>query len=176
MKKVLSLIGIALIASYLQGCASGATVAGMTSVKTFGAAKNHMPAKIMVAPAEGGKSTNPLWTSQVGSKSFEEALTASLQSNGLLASGSGAYILKPTLQKLDQQLFGLDLTVKADVLYVLTDSASEKELFHEKINSSYTATFNDAFVAIKRLRLANEGAIRENIEALIERLATVPLQ
>ncbi|WP_082968594.1 hypothetical protein [Perlucidibaca aquatica] len=176
MKKLLSLIGIALIASYLQGCASGATVAGMTSVKTFSAAKNHMPAKIMVAPVEGGKSTNPLWTSQVDSKSFEEALTASLQSNGLLAAGSGAYILKPTLLKLDQPIFGLDLTVKANVRYVLKDSASEKELFNETINSSYTATFNDAFAAIKRLRLANEGAIRKNIEALIERLAKVPLQ
>ena len=35
MKRILSFMGIALIVSYLQGCASGATVAGMTSVKTF---------------------------------------------------------------------------------------------------------------------------------------------
>ena len=176
MKRILSLMGVALIVSYLQGCASGATVAGMTSVKTFDAAKHHMPAKIQVAPAEGGNTTNPLWTSQVDSKSFEEALKASLQNNGLLAPDSGTYVLKSTLHELDQQLFGLDLTVKAAVFYVLKDSLSGKDIFQETINSSHTATFSDAFAAIKRLRLANEGAIRKNIEALIERLSTVPTQ
>lgn len=176
MKKILAVVGIVLAAAYLQGCASGATVAGMTSTKSFEASRIHMPEKITVATAEGGKATNPLWTSQVGSREFEGALVASLQSNGLLAPGQGAYVLKPTLQKLVQPLFGLDLTVKADVLYVLEDSASGKELLNETISTSYTATVGDAFAAIKRLRLANEGAIRSNIDALIERLAAIPLQ
>lgn len=176
MKKLFAVASIVFASIYLQGCATGATVAGMTSVKTFESVNTKIPAKISVAKTEGGKSTNPLWTSQVGSKEFEQALTASLQSNGLLATDSGAYILKPTLKKLDQPLFGFDLTVKADVLYILQESASGKELFNETISSSYTATVGDAFAAVKRLRLANEGAIRSNIEAMIEKLGKVSLQ
>lgn len=140
MKKILALVGIVLASAYLQGCASGATVAGMTSVKSFEASRIHMPEKIMVAAAEGGKATHPLGASQVGSGEFEDALVASLQANGLLAPDQGAYVLKPTLQKLVQPLLGLDLTVKADVLYVLEDSASGRELLNQTISSSHTAS------------------------------------
>ena len=36
--------------------------------------------------------------------------------------------------------------------------------------ATYTAEFSDAFLAMERLKLANEGASRENITELIERL------
>jgi len=32
----------------------------------------------------------------------------------------------------------------------------------------------DAFAGVKRLRLANEGALRNNIDALVRRLAEIP--
>lgn len=176
MKKIFLFIGIVVTAAYLQGCASGATVAGMTSLNKVAAVQQKMPEKISVATVEGGKSTNPLWTSQVGSKEFEEALKESLKTNGLLAPEQGAYTLKPTLKNLHQPLFGLNMTVRADVLYILTENTSGKELLNETISSSYTATVGEAFAAIKRLRLANEGAIRTNIELLIQRLATLSLK
>lgn len=175
MKKLFAVICLIFATAYLQGCASGATVVGMTSMKTIDAARQHMPEKISVAAVDGGRSTNPMWTSQVDSKSFEDALTESLKINGLLSSGQGTYVLKSTLQNLQQPIIGLDMTVRADVLYVLKDSVSGKALLNETITSSYTATISDAFAGIKRLRLANEGAIRSNIELLIQRLATLPL-
>lgn len=173
MKKLLAVIGIVAAAVYLQGCASGATVAGMTSTKTSEAAKTRFPANISIAAAEGGKKTNPMWTSQVGSQEFTDALAASLGNNGMLAGGQGAYVLKPTLQRLQQPLFGIDFTVTADVLYVLKDAAG-KDVMYETISSSHTATIGDAFAGVKRLRLANEGAMRNNIDALIRRLAEIP--
>jgi hypothetical protein len=36
----------------------------------------------------------------------------------------------------------------------------------------YTANFGDALVAVERLRLANEGAMRENIKEIISRIIT----
>jgi hypothetical protein len=174
MKKLLAVFSIVIAATYLQGCASGATVTGMTSSKANAAAKLRFPGNISVADAEGGKQTNPLWTSQVGSQEFEDALTGSLKNNGMLASGQGAYVLKPTLQRLQQPLFGMDFTVTADVLYVLKDAASGKDVMYETISSSHTATISDAVAGIKRLRLANEGAIRNNIDALLRRLAEIP--
>lgn len=175
MRKIIAVFGIVLAAAYLQGCASGATVAGMTSLQTVDASKKNMPGKVSVATVKGGKSTNPMWTSQVSSEEFEVALNESLKANGLLSSGQGAYVLTPTLKKLQQPLFGFDLTVNAEVLYVLKESASGKELLNESIFSSYTATVSDAFVAVKRLRLANEGAIRSNIDLLMQRLSKLPL-
>lgn len=174
MKKLLSIALIALASTWLQGCATGATVAGMTSLKPAAAAPANIAGSINVAPAEGGKDTNPMWTSQVDSKSFGEALLASLTAQGL-ASDQGRYVLKPTLKKLQQPLFGMDMTVKADVRYVLSERASGKSVMDETISSSHTATVSDAFVGVERLKLANEGAIRKNIDMLIERLGTMSL-
>jgi hypothetical protein len=36
--------------------------------------------------------------------------------------------------------------------------------------TTYTAQFSDAFLALERLKLANEGAGRENITEIIDRL------
>lgn len=175
MKKILTIVGLLVSVLYLQGCASGASVAGMTSTKTIDSLKVRMADSITVAPAAGGKATNPLWTSQVGSKEFETALKDTLANNGVLSSSSSKYVLHPSLIKLDQPLFGIDLKVRADVNYVLKNRASGQELMNQTITSSHTATVGDSFVAVKRLRLANEGAIRKNIELLLHRLAELPL-
>jgi hypothetical protein len=90
-------------------------------------------------------------------------------------SDFGKYVLKPTLRKLHQPLCGIDMKVTADVHYVLSETASGKLLFDETISASYTAKASEAFVGTKRLQLANEGVIRVNIEALIERLGKLSL-
>jgi hypothetical protein len=41
--------------------------------------------------------------------------------------------------------------------------------------TTYTAKFSDAFIALERLKLANEGAGRENITELIDRLYKLDL-
>jgi hypothetical protein len=40
----------------------------------------------------------------------------------------------------------------------------------QTVLTPYTANFSDAFVGMGRLRLANEGAMRENIREIISRL------
>lgn len=62
------------------------------------------------------------------------------------------------------------MTVKAVVNYKLTDKTSHNTILKETIDSSYTAQFSDSVVGVKRLRLANEGAIKENIKQFIEKL------
>jgi len=174
MKRMFAVTSLVLSAALLQGCATGATVAGMTSLQTAGA-QSGLSDKIGLARAEGGKETNPLWTSQVDSASFEQALKDSLLANGLLAPAAGAYVLKPSLVSLKQPLFGLDMTVTADVLYILREKSTGRDVLNETIHSSHTATVGDAFVGTTRLRLANEGAIRNNIELLLKRLRSLQL-
>ena len=111
-----------------------------------------------------------MWVSEVGNPEFSEALRHALATHAMLADGKGKYDLTATLIKLDQPILGIDMTVTAEVEYALTDSASGKQLWSERVNLPYTASFSDAFLGMERLRLANEGAIRVNIEALLKAL------
>ena len=44
-------------------------------------------------------------------------------------------------------------------------------MFEQAITTPYTAKAGDAFPGVERLRLANEGAVRQNITRLIDELA-----
>jgi len=57
----------------------------------------------------------------------------------------------------------------------LTRMVPRQVVFQEVIPSSYTATVSDAFAAITRLRLAEEGAARANIQDGLNRLAQLKL-
>ncbi len=72
--------------------------------------------------------------------------------------------------EVDQPFIGFDLTVTSSVHYIVTESASNAFAFDETITAAHTATVSDAFVAVERLRLANEGPIKENIRVFIDKL------
>jgi hypothetical protein len=154
-------------------CASGARTGAM--VAPFSAERNiteNHPARNSVAMGEvsGGKKTNPLWTSEIANADFKSALEQSLSLHALLAQSEGKYRLDVNLEKLDQPLVGFSMKVKSDVRYTLTDLSDNAVVFDEIIHSEYTAAFGDSFFGAKRLQLANEGVIRNSIEAIISRL------
>jgi hypothetical protein len=126
----------------------------------------------------GGRDTNPMWTSQVSSEDFRQALEVSLQRYGVFSRvirNAGAdYQLSVTLVRLKQPFAGLDMTVAAEVTWRLTTN-SGRVVWQQTTNQSYKATVGDAFVGVNRLRLANEGAIRENIKVGIERISELSL-
>ena len=69
---------------------------------------------------------------------------------------------------LDQPLFGLTLDVKSSVDYQVTGLGLSKSV---PITVTGSATTSDAFVAIERLRIANQRSILENIKAFINEFA-----
>jgi hypothetical protein len=159
---------------FLTACASPADMNSMVVSKPP-AERINLPTTVQkafsVARVSGGEETNPLWTSQVDAVSFQGALERSLESSGLLGGGNTAkHSIEATLRNLDQPLIGLDMTVTSTVNYTIRDMGSKTVWFDENISASYTATFSDAFVALTRLKLANEGSIRENITAFIDDL------
>ncbi|MDD9877860.1 MAG: hypothetical protein OXR84_10515 [Magnetovibrio sp.] len=91
----------------------------------------------------------------------------------MLGRGKIKYDLNAYLMGLTQPLIGLDMTVTATVRYELIDTATRKSLVNETVTVPYTAKFSDAFIGTERLRLANEGSIRENIAAFLRHLVTV---
>ena len=71
---------------------------------------------------------------------------------------------------MQQPLIGFNLTVNSMVRYALNRRSDGKQVWEETVSADYTATVGDSFLAVERLRLANEGSIRENLKTLIDRL------
>lgn len=159
---------------YLFGCASGAQVGQMTYQGAQKPYAEELKNNIALSSTTGGSGTNPLWTSQISNDSYSAALRQALSSQGLM-SDNGKYTLAVKMLKVDQPLFGFDMTVTTHVQYTLTDTAKNSIVFNETVIAPYTATTGDAFVGSTRLRLANEGASKKNIEGLLNKLSELKI-
>ncbi len=168
--KIVKYMFIFTVCLYLGGCASGAKMENMVfkgDQKTYPAAlKNNLE----VTKVAGGEETNPLWTSEISNEAFSGAVKESLIAQGLYSDG-GKYQLEVRMTQVDQPLFGLSLTVVTHVRYVLINKEDRSIVINEMVVAPYTATVGDAFAAIKRLRLANEGSAKKNIEGLLNELS-----
>ncbi|MEM7445697.1 MAG: hypothetical protein AAF414_20415 [Pseudomonadota bacterium] len=65
------------------------------------------------------------------------------------------------------------MTVTSTVEYVIEDQLTGQTIFEEVITAPYTAAFGDSLLGVERLRLANEGSIRANIQEFFVRLGAV---
>ena len=71
---------------------------------------------------------------------------------------------------MDQPLIGFDMTVTSHIAYSLVRNATQEAVLQETIVAPYTATVGDAFLGVKRLQLANEGSVRENVRQFLDKL------
>ncbi len=170
LKKICALF-MCVAALQLAGCAQDARpelmVAQADSVTIAQASKTLQ--RYTVTSVTGGSATNALWMPDVSSEVFQNALTQSLKNYNLIGTDGKALKIDATLEKLDQPFAGLDMTVTASVLYKIS-TPDNKQVAEHRVVTPYTANFSDAFVATERLRMANEGAIRANIERFIATL------
>ena len=171
------LLSVAVLAA---GCAAPARTdqmaigAGAAGVATVPAA---LRGSLAIRDVTGGGETNPMWMSKVGSAEFARALEDSLRAVGMLAPNQQAsrFLLVAHLEKLDQPMLGLDMTVTATVSYQVFERATGRDVFRRQLATPHTATVKDAFIGTERLRLANEGAIRANIMRLIDEVSRLSL-
>ena len=167
---MLKLLTAAVAAIVLVGCATPASQQAMTIDTTDVAveASEKLKGQVYVRNVTGGKDTNPLWTSQVDSQSFKVALEQSLATLGYKSDSSNAkYKVDANLQDLNQPGFGLTFNVQSTVAYTVATDAGSSNV---PITATGTATPSDAFIAIERLKIANERSIKENIKAYITRI------
>ncbi len=172
MKYRFLLVGLAALA--LSACASAAKVENMVASTTAGApvANSDLVEAICVTKVTGGQETNPLWTSEVDDASFRAALEGSLRNNRLAATSAERcrYDLEANLLGLAQPIIGFNMTVTSHVNYSVRERQSGNPYFLTTVTAPYTATVGDAFAGVTRLRLANEGSIRSNIQKFIDEL------
>lgn len=157
----------------LGGCAAPADPSKMVVQPTQEAIK-FPPAlnqAMCVRKVDGGETTNPMWASKVSNQDFKAALVKSMNDAGLNAASDDAckYHVDVSLLGLSQPALGLDITVTSHVNYKVYDP-NDQPVALETINAEYTAKFSDAFVGTTRLKLANEGSIRESISQFFGKL------
>jgi hypothetical protein len=166
---------VAVALSSLGACASGAGHRNMTVMPTDvkgSVVPVELQGTIGIGIVTGGEETNPLWTSEVGNEEFKQALHDSLDGLKLYSGAADSrYVLDVHLVNLDQPLIGFDATVTSSVRYVLSERVAKKSVLEELVVSAHTAKMSDSWYGVERLKLANEGSIRDNIAEFISRLS-----
>jgi hypothetical protein len=172
--KSLSVGAFIMVACLLSGCASAAKSKGMVISQV---PKPRTVHDVLTISVKGGEQTNPMWMSKISDDDFRGALLESLQKMDMFktirSSGNEPYLFEATLEHLEQPIMGFNMSVGLRVDWKLTRASDQKVLWHDKIESSHTATVGDAFAGIKRLRLATEGAARANIQQALTKLSTL---
>lgn len=167
---------MAIISLLLGGCASQATVKGMTpdAIQT-----TNKHAKSVTVAVEGGKQTDSTGKPQISNAALEQAINDAInnsQTFSKVISGKGAdYILTVTVFNLDQPSFGFSFTVLFEAGWTLRRADTGTIVWQESIKSEYTATTTDAFAGVTRLRLATEGAARNNVAKGLSKLSALSL-
>ena len=157
------------------GCSMPAQFENMTYTQPLdNSFDTELSEQVQIIAVQGGSKTNPLWVSQISNEDFRKALEVSLSSQGLLAD-NGQFNLTVTLLEVKQPMFGLDLQVSTRVNYTIIDTNKGEIILDQIIDAVHTATFSDALVAATRLKMANEGAGKNNIKKFLERLSNLSI-
>lgn len=160
-----------LLALFLYGCPSPATKEGM--IVTDYRAPKQTGDIIFVKESAGGSATDPFGVSKIPNDNFSEAVKASLlNSKAFLALSSNwgdEWALEIDIRNVEQPFFGFDFTVRTFIRYTLF--LRSQKVYETEIYATGTATMDDSFLGLIRLRLANERSARANIKTFIQELS-----
>ncbi len=162
--RVFVLLIFASIAIGLSGCASPASKDALIA-HDIQKIKHHR--KTVAITTQGGSETGAMDSSNVSNNDFAEAIEESIIENGLFTQvihdNGSDYLLNVTIINMSKPLFGGSFTVSMEAAWSLSDPITQKFVMRESVKSSRTVTMGEAFIGVTRLRLAVEGAVRENI-------------
>ncbi|MCA3276389.1 MAG: hypothetical protein ING26_12800 [Roseomonas sp.] len=125
---------------------------------------------VAIGQVSGGRETNPLWVSDVSSADLAEALRLSLAARSMITIRNERFRLEASMLNLQQPMMGVDMTVTSRISYRVIRVADSTIAFEREITAPFTAAFSSSFYGVERLRLANEGSIRENISQFLAAL------
>ena len=155
---------LALLTPALAACA---TSGGMTV--GAGAIANPSPKyrnAIAVRTVSGGAVMNVLTVPGVATSRSRKRLKRRFRPTAISPhQAPRKFYLDAEIRNLDQPLMGLDLTVIADVTYNISGAGPAASY---PVKAQATATFSDSPIAVDRIRIANERAVRENIRQFLQ--------
>jgi hypothetical protein len=164
------------LAFVLGGCATASKPTAM--VAPVPADPTPQPESFSVV-VTGGSETSSMGASKISNADFAEAIKTSVLQASVFASHAptdqAAYNLNVQIVRLDQPMFGASFTVDLETTWRLTNRSTQTVVWEKAILSSFTATMGDSLSGVTRLRLANEGAARANIQDALTQLSSVNL-
>ncbi|MBT9569363.1 MAG: hypothetical protein IV085_13825 [Thiobacillus sp.] len=170
------LIGTALAVLNLTGCASPADREAMIP-QSVAVAKKH-PYSVAVE-AKGGAETGAMDSSNISNADLKAALEGAIVKSGVFKNvvqgKNGDYDLTVSVIEMPKPIFGLTFTVDLEMAWSLVKRSDQSVAMRKTIKSTHTATFSDAAVAVTRLRLAVEGAARNNIAQGLKAISELDL-
>lgn len=174
--RILSIATLAGAALLFGGCASPSQSANMVAVPEVTVTKH---AESVFVQVTGGSDTSSMGASKISNADFAEAIKASITQSGLFAKlaamDQADYQIEASIVRLDQPIFGASFTVNIETNWRLVHRSDSKVVWQKAVVTSYTATMGDAMVGVTRLRLANEGAARKNIQEAIAQMSALTL-
>ncbi len=176
IKRCISLSLATVVVLTMYGCAAPANRAAM-AVQSSASGKTH-PYSVSVETA-GGQETGAMDSSNISNDDLKAAIENSITQTNLFKSvvsgKNGDYELTVTVTRISKPMFGLSLTVDLETAWSLIKVSDNSVALRKVITSTHTATFGDAAAAIKRLRLAVEGAAQSNISQGLDAIAELNL-
>lgn len=175
--KSLFLSALALAGLLFGGCATPAQSSAMMPTLTAPVTKHAGSVSVAVT---GGSTTTATTASQISNEDFAAALEKSILQSGLFSrvvpSGSfSGYQLAVQIVRLDQPMFGFSMTATVEANWTLTNLDNNAVVWRKAVVSSYTAKTGEAFAGVTRLRLATEGAARNNIQDALAQIGALTL-
>lgn len=160
----------------LAGCASPANREAMTATSI--ASSKKLPYSLSVKTG-GGNETSAMGSSEISNADLRAAIEKSVTQTALfkeVVSGkSGDYELSVSVAKLTKPMFGASFTVEIEAGWSLIKTSDKSVAMREVVKSTYTGGAFDSLVGTTRLRMAVEGAARNNIKKGLEAVAALNL-
>ena len=183
MRPVLSLSCVLALAALLGGCGTPAEPDRMSlraaeRLQLRSWIPEALRGQIRLGKVEGGAETGRYWGSKISDESLRIALDESLRGVGLAAvmPEGGRFELQARLMKLEQPKVAADVTVALYMQYRLVERASGKLVYERQMRLVQTTPLDAAWLDMnERLRLANQAALHQSLEALVRELIELRL-
>ena len=180
-------LALLVLALGLSACAGGSKPGALfapNTPQTSISANSNLREAVGVGQVSGRLETDPamkamnvimmgplaLVDTDIPNSDLAEALRLSLSARTMLASRDERFRVEASLIELKQPIMGFDVTVTSKVRYRLTRLSDNAIIFEREITAPFTAAFSSSLLGVERLKLANEGSIRENISQFIAAL------
>lgn len=174
--RILASLAAAAAVAGLAGCAAPAHKESMAAAPATIVKK--LPYSVNVS-AKGGADTGAMDSSNIANADLKAALESSIAKTGLFKSvvqgAGGDYELTVTVTQLTKPLFGGAFTVTLETGWSLVKTSDKAVAMRKAIKSAYTAALSDSLIGVTRLRLAVEGAVRDNISQGLQAVSELPL-
>jgi hypothetical protein len=160
----------------LSGCAT--PVSHEALVPASLEVTKHHPESVAVV-ASGGTETSAAGKPQISDTELQQAvanaITQTKTFSRVVDGKNGDYILTVNVFSVTQPSFGFSFTVGVEMGWTLTRKDNGAKVWQESIKSEHTVGAGEAFAGVTRLKLATEGAMRDNVKQGVLKLSALSL-